>query len=388
LFLLVFSFSFIYCYPQSKKTNENNQIKKELIDSIVKLKNQIHFLENKLTLSDSVFGSKINLLVQSLDSTKKSIDDSRLRESLTSAESTIDKLDSMIDSFAVLYTVISIVIILLTVGIPIIFQQLAIKPMKEEIRIDHENITTELKNIYELKIDLREKQIDLEQKVHKSIQNIDSEKNGMFDQIKKEFDSKFIDYLNKNKQEAIDQALINLISEKKEFQSKAINYIALTPNVDFTDEQLFKISRILREQKIDLDKSETLSNKLASIESEYSDDFFSSLPVLEKINSKNTRLDGYNYYAKVGIKNKEKEFISLILSENPTQDYIELIDWFRSSHQTEIISIINFEKLNDKGIIDIKAVYEKLTNWCYFEKYKKEIEQSLLYYKYGELSAV
>lgn len=388
LFLLVFSFSFIYCYSQSKNINESFQIEKELNDSIVKLKRQISDLDNKLKVSDSVYKSQFKGLVQSLDSTKKSIYDTRLRESLKSAESTINKLDTIIDSFAVIYTVISIIIILLTVGLPIILQQLAIKPMKDEIKLDHENITSELQNINELKIAIREKQMDLEQKVHNSIQKIDSEKNDMFSQIKKEFDNKFMDYLNKNKQENIDQALINLTSEKKEFQSKAINYIALTPNGDFTDEQLFRISRILRDQKVDLDKSETLSHKLSSIESVYSDDFFSGLPLLEKINSKNTRLDGYNYYAKEGISKHENEFVSLILSEDPTQDYIEIIDWFRSSHQNEIVSIINFEKLNDPKIIDIKAVYEKLTTWYYFEKYKKEIEKSILYYKYIELTKV
>lgn len=388
LFLLVFSFSLNYCYSRPNNINENIELKKELIDSIVILQKKINVLENKLTVSDSIYYNQFKVLSQSLDSTKNKIDDTRLRESLKSAESTINKLDTIIDSFAVIYTVISIIIILLTVGLPIILQQLTIKPMKDEIRLDHINVTSELQNVNELKIAIREKQIDLEQKVHNSIHKIESEKNEMFSQIKKEFDNKFLDYLNKNKQESIDQALINLTSEKKEFQSKAINYIALTPNRDFTDEQLFRISRILREQKLDLDKSETLSNKLSGIESVYSDDFFSGLPLLEKINSKNTRLDGYNYYAKEDISKHENEFISLILSEDPTQDYIEIIDWFRSSHQNEIISIINFEKLNDPKIIDIKAVYEKLTTWYYFEKYKNDIEKSILYHKYIELAKV
>ena len=388
LFILIFLCSFDYCYCQPKSHNENSQIKKELFDSIAKLNKRLNIIENKLRASDSVFANNLIILKKSIDSTKKNIDDSRLRESLKSADSTINKLDTMIDSFAVIYTVISIIIILLTVGLPIILQQLAIKPMKDEIKADHTNMISEIEKINELKISIREKQIDVEQKVHNSLQRIDSEKNEMFSQIKKEFDSKFLDYLNKNKQEIIDQALINLTSEKNEFQNKAINYIALTPYGDFSDEQLFRISRILREQKLDLDKSETLSNKLASMESVYSDDFFSSLPLLEKINSKNTRLDGYNYYAKFGISKHESQFVDLLLSEDPTQDYIELIDWFRSSHQTEIIAIINFEKLHENSLLNIKAVYEKLTTWCYFEKYKNEIEKSILYYKYLELTKV
>lgn len=143
LFLLVISFSFIYCHPQSTKTNESYQIKKELIDSIVKLKNQIDFLENKLTSSDSVFGNQINLLVQSLDSTKKSIDETRLRESLKSSESTLIKQNYLIDGYSYIIAGITILIAILTIAFSIL---LAKSNKQAEAAINRANIGTDRLN--------------------------------------------------------------------------------------------------------------------------------------------------------------------------------------------------------------------------------------------------
>lgn len=107
LFLLVFSFSFIYCYSQPKNINESIQIKKELTDTIVKLKRQISGLENRMNVSDSVSENNFKVLSQSLDSTKISIDDTRLRESLKSAEYTISFQNSFIQIFAVIFGIIA-----------------------------------------------------------------------------------------------------------------------------------------------------------------------------------------------------------------------------------------------------------------------------------------
>lgn len=373
IYLLIFCFLYISCYSQPNNRKDIILSKKEFSDSIKLLNNQITKLKRGINELDTNNKSKISILMQMIDSIKKSINDNRLRESINLAESTITNLNSITGSFSIIYSIITIAIILLTIGLPFIIQQLSIKPMKDEINADHLKMSSELEKINGLDILIKERQFDLEKNVNSSIQKFNSEKELMLADLKKEFDSKFIEYLNKNKKDIIDQAIINLNSDELEFQSNAINYIALTPIGDFTEEHLFKISKILKEQKLDLEKSKTLSRKLVDIKSFYSMDFFSHLPYLEKINSKDTRLDGYNFYSSSGISNYENEFVALMLSEDATQDYIDIIDWFRSTYKNEILLIINFKNLNREGIINVKLVYEKLKQWYYFEKFKMKL---------------
>jgi len=107
LFTLAFFFLFINCYSQPKNINESIQIINELNDSIIKLKKQISGLENRMNVSDSVSENNFKVLSQSLDSTKISIDDTRLRESLKSAEYTISFQNSFIQIFAVIFGIIA-----------------------------------------------------------------------------------------------------------------------------------------------------------------------------------------------------------------------------------------------------------------------------------------
>lgn len=107
LFLLIFYSSFNYSYAQSKNINESIQIKKELTDSLSVLKKQIISLENKLSVSELVSKNNFKVITQSLDSTKKSIDDTRLRESLKSAENTLSFQNSFIQIFAVIFGIIA-----------------------------------------------------------------------------------------------------------------------------------------------------------------------------------------------------------------------------------------------------------------------------------------
>jgi hypothetical protein len=60
-----------------------------------------------MNVSDSVSENNFKVLSQSLDSTKISIDDTRLRESLKSAEYTISFQNSFIQIFAVIFGIIA-----------------------------------------------------------------------------------------------------------------------------------------------------------------------------------------------------------------------------------------------------------------------------------------
>ena len=90
VYLFVLSLIYIFCYSQPKNNIEKDISKNVSKDSGKVLKNQIMELEKTISLLDTMTKSKIIFLTQSIDSNKKCIDDTRLRESLRSAEKTIN----------------------------------------------------------------------------------------------------------------------------------------------------------------------------------------------------------------------------------------------------------------------------------------------------------
>lgn len=379
---MVFSSAF-FCYPQSATNRkiDAGQINTELLDSIDRLNKEIDKIREKQALLDSSFNSKLMSLSLTIDSTKNNIDDSRLKATLKSADSTIAHLDSFINSFAVIYGIISIIIVLLTIGLPLLIQQLSIVPMKKEFESDHNKLNTELERILELKIRLREQQIDLEQKVDNSLQHFNNEKTIMFENVSKEFDSKFQKYLSKNKKEQIDQALINLTSDQTDFVINACSFISHTPIGDFTDDQLFKITQTLKKQSLTRDRSEMLVYKISEKKCDYTDEFFDFLPSLNKINTINTRSASYHYFVENGISNYKDSFIKLIFSaEDPTSEYIKVLNFWRSYDEPQnILTILNFEELQTKEKIDLDKVYHELHGFYFFSEHEQQIKQSQFY---------
>jgi hypothetical protein len=382
LLILAFCLSFISCYSQPRNNIERNQTKNELLDSISNLKKRIINFENQLILSDSAFKSKFNCLTNALDSTNRIIIDSRLRESLKSAESTINKLDTFIDSFSVIYAIISIIIILLTIGLPLIIQQLSIKPMKDEIKDDHLNVTAELEKIRELRLKIRAEKIEQDQSTESLLRKFESDKDKMFQQITMEFESKFQEQMSKSKKGRMDQAVINLASDQPNFITNACSYLSLTPIEDFEEDHIFKIVRVLKKQTLSNDRSEMLVYKIAGKKCDFTDDFFESLPKLTKINTINTRNAGYTYFAESGTDKFKLTIVELILnSEDPTSEYSRIFKWWQSDHEKNILEILNFEELQIADKINLKKILEKLSELNNYSGLEQQIKETVFYKK-------
>lgn len=111
--LLVFCSAITLCYSQSNNYIEND--KNAILDSIARLNKQINDIEDKLKLSDSNFINETTRLDKAIDSTIESINDSRLREVLKSAESTLSKQNFLVDGYS--YTIAGITILIATLTI-------------------------------------------------------------------------------------------------------------------------------------------------------------------------------------------------------------------------------------------------------------------------------
>ncbi|HZK95258.1 MAG TPA: hypothetical protein VFC67_13705 [Prolixibacteraceae bacterium] len=373
LFLLVFSFSFIICFSQPKNINESFQIKKELNDSIVRLKKQISGLENKLSVSDSVSENNFKVLSQSLDSAKKSIDDTRLRESLKSAESIINKQNSLIDGFGSIFTFLTILMGILAIGIPILTLNLN-KNIKREVK-------ESIKEAQKIQKDIISDHNNLKDRIDTQILNLSKEKETFFDGIKNELTNKFEEFLHNNKKQQIEQALINLSVDENEFKNPAISLLNHTAISYFEEEHLFKIYKIIKRTNLDLDKKIILIKILSEIISEFSNEFFLSLPQDQTHNNKEIRHFAYIYFAKENISKYEKVCTQLLLSsEDPTAEYKNLIDWYTSIYNNvAILEILNWPILNKSKKIKQKEIVKKLKAMQLYTKNKEVIDKSILF---------
>jgi len=223
LFLLVFYSSFNYSYAQSKNINESIQIKKELTDSLSVLKKQIISLENKLSVSELVSKNNFKVITQSLDSTKKSIDDTRLRESLKSAESTINMQNSWISGFGDIFSTITIVIAIIAVlltGISILYFFFQVRPAVESAK--HANI-----------------------EAGKAIETLKYRISNFDQRIESKLDLKFIQYSEKLKNDNVDHIIEDLICPNSFLRDQAKYRISTFRRNELSEEQIYRLFDIL-----------------------------------------------------------------------------------------------------------------------------------------------
>ncbi len=373
LFLITFSLLSIYCYSQPRITTESNQLKKELTDSIGELKKQISTLEYKLGASDSVVKSNFKVLAKSIDLTNKSIDDTRLRESLKSAESTINKQNSLIDGFGTIFTFLTIIMGILAIGLPILtfnFNKNIKREVKESI-IETQNIQR----------DIIKEHSNLKNRIDEQVLALYKEKETLFNEIKNELNNKFEEFLYNNKKQQIEQALINLSVDETVFKNPAISVLSHTAISYFEEEHLFKIYKLVKRTNLDFDKKIILVKIMSEIINEFSDELFLSLPQDQQLNNKEIRYYAYLYFAKENISKYEVICTQLILgSENPTIEYKNILDWYTSIYNhSAILEIINWSNLNKSKQIKHKDIVKKLKALQVYTKNKDVIEKSKLF---------
>jgi hypothetical protein len=339
LLLLLFCLSFSNCYSQSKINFGSNQNKNEHGNSFDSLNKRISGITDKLKLFDSSFKIKLYTLTQAIDSTNKKINDSRLRESLKSAESTLNKQNSLIDGFGTLYTLITALIGLLAFMLPLMVYLFGILPARKQIR-----------------------------KSKKIIEEMD-----------KNIDLKFDEYILKNKEKQINNALINIKGQDKFLRSTALNFLQYSINQgDLGDNQLHDIY-ILLTFKNDLDETSKLilSNILCCKKNMYSEQYFKDVVLNESPTLKHI---GLHYFLFAGFEQYMENIANMILkSQNPGDEYIGLLLYLSSQAPKQIVTIINYNNLNENLS---KEDEEKVKNELKDPKYdslRTEINESFLF---------
>lgn len=316
LFILAFSISLSYCYSQPNKINEKVELKKELIDSIVILQKKINVLEKKLMISDSIYYKHFKALSQSLDSTKRSIDDTRLRESLISAEAIINKQNSLIDGFSNVFSILTIFIGLLAFGIPILIYFLTIKPANKALKKAKLNFVSEIKNFNE---------------------------------------------------EQINEAIENLKSKNNVLIRNSLNHIlSLVPKNRFSEQQVYRLFSIVKYENIDLSIKESIAFILINYNFPFCKNYFYDL-ISEKVETiENNNLKNYAFNYLIKFHRSEVYLLAnlnqmIISSVKKKESLLVLLDWLVPDNEAIIWRLLSFEPLiNLFNLDDLNFIYKKM----------------------------
>lgn len=236
-----------------------------------------------------------------IDSIKKDIikREENLSQKLIDASNTIDYLNSLVNSFGQIFTILGIFIGIITLALPIIMYQFGIKPSQRALKDLELNIDTRLST-----------------------------------------------YLKTVREKEIDTAIENIKSGSTEKKNQAITYLSLTHHEGLTDQQFFRIYNILNNNLSQTNIKSQLAFILTTNKNEYAELLFGS----EELRKDPTiKYMGYLYFSKTGFTNHRKSLADVInSSENPG---LELNTFVTSLSQYSYTDTIEF--FNDKELIDL-----------------------------------
>jgi hypothetical protein len=174
-----------------------------------------------------------------------------LSERIEQASDTINNQNSLFSGFSIIYTIITIIIALLGIALPILTYQFGIKPSQEALK-------------------------DFEQNIDKKLEK----------------------YLTKSRNKQIEQAIVNLSSEDQELKISALNFISITNHQGFSEQQIFKLFKLLESDKLEDSKKSTLASLLSSKKNDFATEYFTKGMLKNNTYEKYTAI---RYFSNIGI---------------------------------------------------------------------------------------
>lgn len=267
-------------------------------------------------LNDSL--SKLHKQIEILHK-NTNLDSEILENRIKQASETISNQNSLISGFGVMYTVITLVIAFIGVALPILTYQFGIKPSQDALK-----------------------------------------------EFERNSDQKLKKFLTKERSRQIEQAIENLESQNFQLKADALSYLSLTAYQGFSDDQLFRLFKILKSNCLDSNSENQiifiLSNKVSIFATEY----FSNAIFSENINTKYAALkyflnfenEKFIYFFKELISralDKKSEILTLCLWVSNLRKEV-VIDIFDNK---EIIGLLNETELDE--FIKLLSIYK--TTW-------------------------
>lgn len=253
-------------------------------------------------LQDSIqkLNDKIDNLINKYPKIQQSLNQEKLNNQIEIANETIKGQNSLIDRFGTIFTWITVIFALLGITLTILVLVLGIIPARKAVN-----------------------------------------------DLQKDLDSKIENYLKENRNKQINQALKNITSDNPELRNSAINYLSLTQHEGYSDDQSFKIYKILKTGKIDDTIRINLAYTFSHKKNEYGDEYFPE--ILKPETNSNLKFYAYRYFANAGLNNYVDIIRNYLISDSKkSDDFITLIVSCQQVSK-EAIGIL----INDKSIIDV-----------------------------------
>lgn len=286
----------------SKKEFREFQKSIALQDSLVH--QQIDSLLSANDALRSLLKEKTDTISASIDNVNNRIDEKRLEESLKSAESTLNKQNYLLVGFDTYYTYLTILIGLLTLGLPILFWIFGIRPARKAL---------------------------------------------------KKAKRKFSEHLKEYRIEQINESIENLKSGNQELITSSVNFVlSLIPSYKFREDQLYKMYMIVKYANVDALTKDNLSYILSRHTYPFCYDYFEyvknfSQKELLGVDGKNN-LKYYTYLYFIGhLEDKSiitEKLRSLCLSiESKTTAFKTILGWLIPDHSDVFWKLLNHESL-------------------------------------------
>jgi hypothetical protein len=268
------------------------------------LKNKV----DRLTEQVSTLQTDISHLQDSIKNrnlvTKKLIDKQEfkneiLEQRIQQASDTIKNQNSLFNGFGIIYSIITIVMTLIAIGLPIITYQFGVKPSQNALK-----------------------------------------------ELETNLDNKVAAYLEKTRNEQVKKSIEHLKGDNNDLKGQAISFLSLTQHEGFSDEQMFEFFRLLKSDKLSDTHKGTVAYLLSSRVNDYANEIFSDK---EQLKNNAIKSSAYQYIPKAGISKFIKPLINF-LKDNSNQygEFWTLI----TITQMYSKSTIN-ELINNKELIDI-----------------------------------
>jgi len=335
LFILI-GFSILLCHSQYKKSIKIDSVRKELLDSLVKLKIQTTKLELKIVLIDSINNIELNDISKNADSLSKSILGNRLNETLKTADKTISYQSSFIQIFGVV-----IAILALFAGFIYFF---SIRPIIQQanIALERANQATDRTNVATDKFEL---------KLEKFNEDVDQKINTRFDHYEVE-----------RKEAVITEIFIDIESNLPNQRKLQIEKLTTLNSTCFSSERIDRLFKLIDSLNLTESEKATIIEVLIQIDNYQTNKYFETWYNIrnEEVNITNTL---YFYYMSKGFKNYLYPISKIILYKvEPHLEFNRILDML-PSHPKDFLLLINCEllvnSLNDYSRENVKEFIMK-----------------------------
>jgi len=286
--ILIFFLSINISFGQGSKSALKKKVDK-LTEQVVDLNKSF------LILQDSIKKESIqtNELIK-----KQQWKNEVLEERIQQASDTISNQNSLFDGFGVLYSIITIVMTLIAIGLPILTYQFGVKPSKNALK--------------ELEVNL---------------------------------DTKVSQYLSKTRNDQISKSIEHLKGNNAELMGQAISFLSLTQHEGFSDAQLFEFYRLLKSDILSDSHKGTVAYLLSSRVNDYANEIFTDK---EQLKNNSIKSSAYQYIPKAGISKFIKPLVDFLTdSNNQFGEYWTLITFTNMYSKTAVNEVFENKELID-----------------------------------------